>query len=360
MASIGFMTPIKFEISKTLAQTFLEIVDNYFSLSGRKVVVVESNPPRGFGILKVQDTEPFLKTALKILSFGAAFYSLYLLKIKKESIDLRKGVSLAIPLIAFVIKMVLRSQYRFYSIENPLLEFFGVEKMNTLHADVMDIPLDDMVRLSQSQMDQLQIKWHPKDRGHNLPQEANEFYSIPHPLNRGVSKLEHYEGSVFEFERKVDPTGYYYEVVRRQTPIKPTWKNGDDVRLTPSQLAALKILPRDDNRKNGYSILEEYAATWFHVYPNNDGGYNILPRDPIGKEEFLPFNEAIRVTSESFNIYLATLIEENTTLEPGVTWRIHEMLLRYQDSILLVKREEGNQMTIVRMLRPRGAILSSP
>jgi hypothetical protein len=108
-ANINFFTPVSFSGDKSISQSFLENVDGYFSLNGKKAIVVSKLPLSNSYEVRLTSSNQssfaqMIKTAFKIISY----------------------ITLIIPIIMLIAKIILRSNFEFRNVEeNSGLACFG-------------------------------------------------------------------------------------------------------------------------------------------------------------------------------------------------------------------------------------------
>ncbi len=101
MAKVGFFTAVSFgSLTETCAQSALETVDSYFYLGGKKACVIAGRVQNGKEdiVLAEGDSSCFL-SALKVMSY----------------------FTIIIPVLALIVKAVLRYQNQFYVIDSRLI-----------------------------------------------------------------------------------------------------------------------------------------------------------------------------------------------------------------------------------------------
>lgn len=97
MAKVGFFTAVSFgDQPKSCTQPFLETVDSYFYLGGKKAYVIPGHTQSGAeGAVLSKDSPAFLITALKVVSY----------------------LTVALPIVMLIVKAVLRSIHTFHIVD---------------------------------------------------------------------------------------------------------------------------------------------------------------------------------------------------------------------------------------------------
>jgi hypothetical protein len=97
MAKVGFFTAVSFgNQPKSCTQSFLETVDSYFYLGGKKAYVIPGHTQSGAeGAVLSKDSPAFLITALKVVSY----------------------LTVALPIVMLIVKAVLRSIHTFHIVD---------------------------------------------------------------------------------------------------------------------------------------------------------------------------------------------------------------------------------------------------
>jgi len=97
MAKVGFFTAVSFgNQTKSCTQSFLETVDSYFYLGGKKAYVIPGHTQSGAeGAVLSKDSPAFLITALKVVSY----------------------LTVALPIVMLIVKAVLRSIHTFHIVD---------------------------------------------------------------------------------------------------------------------------------------------------------------------------------------------------------------------------------------------------
>jgi Family of unknown function (DUF648) len=97
MQNVDFSTAISFgDAPKSFSQSCLETVDSYFSLGGKKAVVISGNTEKSSeGTILADERSSFLVTALKLVSY----------------------LTIALPVVMLIAKALLRSMHSFYIID---------------------------------------------------------------------------------------------------------------------------------------------------------------------------------------------------------------------------------------------------
>lgn len=138
MENIDLFTSVAFgAYPKTCLQLALETVDNYFYLGGKRAYVIPEHSQEGKeGVVLIEDSAPFLMTALKVTSY----------------------VSILLPAILLIAKIVLRSVYTFYAInlqekleENIEISEETTQKINGFWSKIMSQQEDPEITFYPSQ-----------------------------------------------------------------------------------------------------------------------------------------------------------------------------------------------------------------
>lgn len=101
MAKVGFFTAVSFgPLPKTCAQSLLETADSYFYLGGKKACVIAGRVQNGKeGVVLAESDSSYFLSALKVMSY----------------------FTIIIPVLALIVKAVLRYQNQFYVIDSRLI-----------------------------------------------------------------------------------------------------------------------------------------------------------------------------------------------------------------------------------------------
>ena len=359
MDHINFLTPVTFgPFVKSWGQSLLEKADDYFSLSSEKYVVIPGFQQANREGVRKSLEQPQMNTAFKVASYIAASVSVFFLYDRKSSQKLVPSFFIAIPVIAAVAKVVLRTFYRFHMIDTMQPPFVGeissVPETELAKLEYGVLTFNKKYRFSSEDTAKLRIVPDCFSINHDLPQESNETYVVPPRIITGHSELKDYQNSIFEFEYKasvVDKNGTMlnsnYEIVRRKEPFM---KMENSVGLTADQLEGLKIIRVSNN--SGYSIRKEYQDFSFDLPEHewqllSENQVKMIPKTRNYK--FLPFNQAVTMTSTEF-------IEqkyEYSNKEFRSDWKVyHSSLGEYSNSVILMK-QVVEDFVCVRMLKPK-------
>jgi hypothetical protein len=339
MASVGLWTPVTYQpfVPPTFGKWLLENCDSYFCCNGVKVCVI---PGREIGKSEgvIRFSEPVSRTALKVASY----------------------CTLIIPALVFVAKLILRTIYTFHVIvardllaeSDNYIGGINPPSRSQIQANKPGmLEVDKLYRLSCDETAKLMIQATVPIFGHDLPQMNTEHYSVPPGVNIGISKLEIYNDSHFEWEykgrysRKADKiVDSYYEIVRRKNVdglnLLPT---GKDFELTVEQVIDLKLVPIEGDF--AVSMREEYNDSHFWCTFNR-GRDNYTVRRIPSERPFLPFNRAVRLDGAWMQRLNPTYAEN----EIGNGWRqCYLAQEEYKNFAVFVKETQGGCI-VVRML----------
>jgi hypothetical protein len=236
---VSFMTPVKFEGNfPSCRHTCLELVDSYFDL-GRffktKVAAVDYYNPleKRYYCEKKDSNSPFFVTALKIISY----------------------VTIVLPLVAFVLKYIFRSQEEFYY-KKDLMSKTPVPPQGNGTTPPPPPPPDDdnpsRNTLGISRLVELELVPSIKERllsGQKMVFSAEEVSSLKiierdwfkeangSNFVRSYSEIEDFKGYIFEVRSKDFKS---YELVLKKLPT--IIENASQI-LTLDQFA--ELLPTD-------------------------------------------------------------------------------------------------------------------
>lgn len=133
MSEVSFFTPLCFEDrTQCTAQPFMESVDDYFYLGGKKALVISGQQQGAEGALLYQQSSHWLMTALKVVSYA----------------------TIIIPVIMLIIKAVMRSLQHFQFIDLKAQLEEGMEIPSHLTEKVEAL----MPKITQGQNDP-EIHW---------------------------------------------------------------------------------------------------------------------------------------------------------------------------------------------------------
>jgi len=163
MAKVGFFTAVSFgDQPKSCTQSLLETVDSYFYLGGKKAYVIPGYVQQdGEGAILTKDSSAFVITALKVISY----------------------LTVAIPVILFIAKAILRSIHSFH-----IIIIDAKQKLE----EGIDIPQATIEKIQalmpkiQGRQDDEEIIWHASS---NLVFSLNTVPNLifkTAPLGRGV------------------------------------------------------------------------------------------------------------------------------------------------------------------------------
>jgi len=162
MAKVGFFTAVTFgDQPKSRTQSLLETVDSYFYLGGKKACVIPGRAQQdGEGTILTKDSPAFLITALKVISY----------------------LTVAIPVILFMAKAVLRSIHSFHIIDAKQKLEAGM--------DISQATIEKIQALMpkiQGRQDDPEITWHASDNNlvFSLTTVPNLIFKMA-PPDRGV------------------------------------------------------------------------------------------------------------------------------------------------------------------------------
>jgi hypothetical protein len=204
MSLVGFGTAVRYKpFAQSFVKSALETADDLFGWGAKKVVVVPGcEKGASEGVVEYVETPSFYKTVCKVAAYSTLLIPVFATYSGKTTSQIGKSCLLVIPLIALVVKFILRSIYKFHYIET--LPAISVGEHN---APVELKPADNS-RASGGEVVRRDKKFDLLPPGdHTLSTE--QFTALNIVLNssadlygyqQGYSTLEGYEGVVVNYK----------------------------------------------------------------------------------------------------------------------------------------------------------------
>ncbi len=352
MGSIHFFTPVSYgPFVHSVSEKLLEFTDDLFSWSGKKVQVMPGNKIRNSaGVIEYFEDPSLLRNVIKVAAYCTLLISMSAVYAKKTPLRIGGSCALALPLIAFVVKLVLRTIHKFHYIERCPVKFVGeiFQASRPIFITRGELNFDTAYRMSFDLMTKLGIVPIDKRINHNLPQRSNDVYAIPPHICTCQSSI--FNDSIFEVDYKYVRSA---EVVRRKSQVgeDELMSFDETYQLSTNAIIDLKIVPVGPS--SGYSLRPEYRDSEFS-FVMGATSWNVTRSLCIRNYAYLPFNEA--VTYEPGRYGKLMFLSDNHSLEPGVKWTVYTSdLPEYAKSVILVKEAGHPGALCVRMLQPEFA-----
>jgi len=290
MNQISFFTTANYgNAANTFSESLLDKVDNYFFLWGRKVQVIPGyRQGNSEGVVYTSYQKPSVITALKVVSY----------------------VTLILPLIAIIAKIILRTIHKFHLIpyvgDKNTTQGTPPDQLPPRHIgtdlapppnppnfndSIPKLDFDTPVTLTCDEVVKLQIKPHAFVDGVILL--------------GGISDLKEYKDSWFEY-RWIDSD--HIVVTRRRLRDDPFFLLFNSPRILFSKEVVKHQLRYVDANK-GVSDLYVYRDSYFHIFQKwideeKDFAYTII-RKPIGDlykrdYRYIPLRSPIRFSESEF------------------------------------------------------------